>query len=531
MMAAVQRALAVAAGFPAPAPVPTVEYRSAGRVLVVGDSPVALGVAAELAAHLPVSVLLSGAIDSPPDAGFAVLHGKIERISGWLGEFSVAWQAGGATQRAAFDLVLNLTATRHFTMHQPPQGYFAPGGDPIALQQAVTEILDAVGEFEKPKFFLYNENACAHSRSRLQGCDRCIDVCSTQAISAAGNGIRVEPHLCMGCGACATVCPSGAMQYNFPAVSYWGGKLKAVLEAYGAAGGEHACLLLHNLSNGAELVRDARLPAHVIPLEVFHVASVGLDSLLGALALGANQIAILTDGSDAPQYLDALRGQMALAEEILGGLGYGDGHIHLIEARDAEAVQQAVSQLQPALVPRQAASFRLFDEKRTTLEFCIEHFVRHAPQVPQAIALSAGAAFGAVEVNGQSCTLCLSCVSACPAAALQDGNGTPTLKFIERNCVQCGLCENACPEDAIRLQPRLLLTPEARQARILHEDAPFPCVRCGKPFATTNMVGSMLHKLSGHSMFATPEARRRLQMCGDCRVVDMMTADQAAAMK
>lgn len=529
MISPVQAALSIVAGFPAPAPVPTVEYRSAGRVLVIGDSLAAWVVAAELAPHMPVSLLLSGATDLQPDAGFPVLHGEIEQIAGWLGEFSVSWLSGDATQRAVFDLVLNLTAHRYFVMHQPPQGYFAPGDDPVALQQAVAEILDAVGEFEKPKFFLYNENICTHSRSRLQGCDRCIDVCSTEAISAAGNGIRVEPHLCMGCGACAAVCPSGAMQYNFPSVSYWGGKLKAALEAYREAGGKTPCLLLHNLSNGADVVRAAKLPAHVIPLEVFHVASVGLDSLLGGLALGANRIAILAAGSDAPQYLDALRGQMALAEEILGGLGYGDGHFHLIEAQDAQAMQQALSQLYPAHVPQQVASFRLFDEKRTTLEFCVEHFVRHAPQVPASIDLSAGAPFGAVEVNGQSCTLCLSCVSACPTAALQDGAGAPVLKFIERNCVQCGLCENACPENAIRLRPRLLLASEAKQARILHEDAPFPCVRCGKPFATAHMVGSMLHKLSGHSMFATPEAKRRLQMCGECRVVDMMATDKAIA--
>lgn len=32
----------------------------------------------------------------------------------------------------------------------------------------------------------------------------------------------------------------------------------------------------------------------------------------------------------------------------------------------------------------------------------------------------------------------------------------------------------------------------------------------------------MLGKLGAHSMFAGPGALRRLQMCADCRVVDMM---------
>ncbi len=47
-------------------------------------------------------------------------------------------------------------------------------------------------------------------------------------------------------------------------------------------------------------------------------------------------------------------------------------------------------------------------------------------------------------------------------------------------------------------------------------------MRCGKPFGTRQMVDNMLGKLTGHSMFAAGGALRRLQMCADCRVVDMM---------
>jgi ferredoxin len=98
------------------------------------------------------------------------------------------------------------------------------------------------------------------------------------------------------------------------------------------------------------------------------------------------------------------------------------------------------------------------------------------------------------------------------------------LRFIERNCVQCGLCADTCPEDAIRLVPRLLLGAQAKQPVVLNEAAPFNCVRCGKPFATKAMIESMLVKVGGHSMFAAGGALKRLQMCADCRVVDMVSA-------
>ena len=51
------------------------------------------------------------------------------------------------------------------------------------------------------------------------------------------------------------------------------------------------------------------------------------------------------------------------------------------------------------------------------------------------------------------------------------------------------------------------------------------CGACGKPFATRKMLDKVTRKLEGHWMFQTPEARRRLEMCEDCRVRDMFTAE------
>jgi ferredoxin len=124
-------------------------------------------------------------------------------------------------------------------------------------------------------------------------------------------------------------------------------------------------------------------------------------------------------------------------------------------------------------------------------------------------------------VDKAKCTMCLACVGACPEGALVDAKDKPQLKFIERNCVQCGLCEKTCPEDAISLVQRLLLAPSATQAVVVNEDKVFACVRCGKPFANQRIIDNMLGKLAAHSMFKDPEALRRLQMCQDCRVIDM----------
>src|SRR5262249_10646929 len=275
----------------------------------------------------------------------------------------------------------------------------------------------------------------------------------------------VEPHLCMGCGGCATVCPSGAMTYAYPRVADMGVRIRTVLQVYREAGGEGACLLFHDTTHGREAIarlarRGKGLPAHVIPLEVQHIASLGLDLMLGALALGAAQFAILSAGAEPAGYLQALEHQMGYAQEIMSGLGLGEGHFRMIVANDVAEFEKAVwtDENRRTLTP---ATFRLSNEKRVTLDFIFDHLLRHAPVRKEEIRLSAGAPYGNVVVDKQKCTMCLACVGACPEGALLDAKDKPQLRFIERNCVQCGLCEKTCPEDAISLAARLLLTADA----------------------------------------------------------------------
>ena len=447
----------------------------------------------------------------------------------------------------SFDLVLDLGAKPLFTLHAPPQGYFAQ--DALAglaspgLPATVLKLRDMVGEFEKPKFFAYKQKLCAHSRNDTVGCNACVDICSAGAVSSEKKRqqIVVNPNLCVGCGACTTVCPTGALTYAYPRASEQGVRFKTLLSAYAKAGGTQPVLLFHSQGRGQQAVealgRAARLqktvrgvPANVIPQALWHTASLGLDLWLSAVAFGASQVAVLVTDEEAPAYLEGLTQQMRVAQALLNGLGYAGVHFHLLRAQAGDvagldAGLQALARNRPA-VPAAPARFAVAQEKRSTLDMALDHLIQQAPAVlPEAIALPAqGSPFGSLVVNADSCTLCLSCVSACPASALQDNPDRPQLKFIEKNCVQCGLCATTCPEDAITLQPRLLLTPQRKEARVLNESPPYHCIRCAKPFGTLKAIESMLGKLAGHAMFQGAAADR-LKMCGDCRVIDLYSAE------
>lgn len=529
------------------APANQMTLKSDGVCLVYGPGEHALAAAARLATRLDVTVLLTDSTDAlPPSLITApIAKGRIKSASGHLGAFQIEVDGYAAVlpssrdtlqfamprdgAKSTCDLILDLSGKSPlFSAHERRDGYFAvKPDDATSLSDALFELSDMIGEFEKPVYVSYNAAICAHARSGKVGCSNCIDNCPLGAIAPNVDGVSIDAAICGGCGNCAAVCPTGAASYAYPHREDILARAVAMLDAYERAGGKRPVLLIHDERKGRETI-DAiarfgeGLPVNIIPLDLNSVLQLGHETLLGLLALGAEQVVVLAP-PDHPAELAALETQTELATHILDRLGYAGPRLRVLSERDPFVAAATLDEL-PRLVAMPSNRFAVSGAKRETARLTLTTLHAGAPKPQDTIALPNGAPYGRIAIDADGCTLCLACVGACPTGALGDNAERPEVSFVENACVQCGICRATCPEKVITLEPRYDFTNRALGRQVLNGEEPFNCISCGKPFGARKMIERVTERLRSHSMFPNEAQLAIIQMCDSCRVTAMANA-------
>ncbi len=493
-------------------PIDLIEFTSKGRLLIIGDPEQINSVLAEF---IDLTVFVTSPNTELVDEfeqPVQIVKQAINKISGWLGEFTIQFDV----TLLKVDMVLDLSESPLIASKVAPIGYYSAN----KLDTAIQEIPELIGSFDKPKFFNHKPAICAHSRRGVVACEQCLDACPADAITSEAGQIQVNPSLCQGCGSCTAVCPSGSMSYALPSLDVSLNRLRSMLSAYFSISESAPTLLIHDLQKADELLADADMVDTIICFSIEEIGGLGMPFWLSALAYGVGNIMVWDAGSHSDHTWQELQTEISKTNQLLNGLAYNEDLIvfsHTSEVTELMLELNSGNRLELA----DKASFAGIDDKRRMIQFALAHLYEHAAQQPEILQLDNRAAFGDIEVDEQACTLCMSCVSVCPMGALLDGRDKPQLNFVEDLCVQCGMCDNACPENAIELKPRYLFDREqARTPRLLNEEPIFNCISCNKPFATQKMIDTMTTKLKDHPMFQGA-AFERLKMCEDCRVKAM----------
>ena len=194
---------------------------------------------------------------------------------------------------------------------------------------------------------------------------------------------------------------------------------------------KRAIVLVHDEPHGVPLI-DALarfgdgLPAHVLPFAVNEVTQIGLESIAAAFAYGASAVRFLLRARPRHDVSGLMR-TIALADPILAGLGFGSGRVATIETDDPDRLIEALARRSRSMPPApRPASFRPVGEQARRAALCAE---RTSPRGTRPRSMSSrcptARRSAPWKLDAGGCTLCLSCVSACPTGALRDDPERP----------------------------------------------------------------------------------------------------------
>lgn len=385
----------------------------------------------------------------------------------------------------------------------------------------INGLLSLLGQIESDALAVHEER-CISVRNRNADCLRCVEACTSGALSYRENELLVEPERCIGCGTCATACPTCAIELRNPTDA----ELTAELKRSIVATKGHPVIVCETALEDAGVVVEDASATCVVPClgRVDESALVGLAAYRAfdaTLACGSCETcphapggALVRDVVQGARNLLAAFGSdmrvdvvEQLPERVLAqgapsgtrGAGMGEGvgrRDFLRSAKEASAraagaaVAEELSVVEADPVP---AAYRKVEADGTLSHFVPTRRVRlynylHHVGEPVADEVETRV-IGAVSIDGEKCSSCRMCAVFCPTGAIKKLDEGDLFGVVHRPsaCMQCRLCERICPEEAIAVSGRVPIR------QFMGKEA--VCFAMKRPSWTPNRPSSMYDKL------------------------------------
>lgn len=327
-----------------------------------------------------------------------------------------------------------------------------------------------------------HQNRCAVVRNRNASCMKCAEACTSGCISYQNGELTVSPEKCIGCGTCATVCPTCALEAHHPNDQELYEAGAKVMEN---ADGE-VTIACEQLLQVAEGCYD---PDKVVGLTCLGRIE---ESVLILLArAGARRITLVqgpcsecayNTGSQTAELvcetantlLSAWNqsGIACISKKLPSGTRLKQDAAHDANRRgfltDLFGSAKSTAQTTAEYALKETLGDEHENEEEPSLQKVqadgtLPHFLPHRRNrllkglasfgSPQDIMIDTRL-WGHVIIDTEACTSCQMCATFCPTEAIKkfdEGNGSFGVKHYPGRCVKCSCCASICPAGALTL--------------------------------------------------------------------------------
>lgn len=443
--------------------------------------------------------------------GFKVIeltHFEVKFLYGAAGELSVIVLRANDEFEIDCDFVL-IENARDYMLKQSGCYEISSMSD----EEALNLMNEKSPNFKYKTHIHYDSTICQYHERRHEICGKCADICPTVAILKEDETKHlVFSHIdCLGCGGCISVCPSGALDYShMPRNAFneiarmYKGKIPIIIPKK---------MNLENLS--------VKLPPNALPFAIEGEKWLQEAHLTTLLQESGSSLIFYTDfvsrgTKDAISIVNQIYNIKFNRKAIEVAMNENELKEALTKASLIEGSRHSINEY--AMPKREIFAKRL--------EWLVGD--RNLGVVKTGENIS----YGTVEINRDTCTLCLSCVGACNVSALIADSKTNSIIFNPSICTNCGYCELSCAEkDTIFLKRgEIELKPEYFVYNELAKDELFACVECGKEFATKKAV-EKIASIMAPKFVNDPTKLKTLYCCSDCKAKVMVKAQIEAMHK
>ncbi len=349
------------------------------------------------------------------------------------------------------------------------------------LGLGLDQLVDVLASLESRAIQVFPRQ-CSRLRHRRSTCTQCADACPVHAITW-GESLQVDADKCTGCGICATVCPTGALEARAPTNAELLAHIQEQMKTTPVI--VFACPRYLEASNGD---RNRFIPVNCL-------GRLDESILVGAVVLGAEALWLM-DGAcqvcpyakhgpggnkvavQAVQRANALLKAMGVEPRIFMGAQLPDG------------LSAAASPCATGATLSRRAFFSLLARRTTgvaataataTLDSILdsqdaqpeENQASRKGELPvrlpakRRLLLTALRQIGKPVIAGsevdpepwaqfsfrEECTGCQMCAFFCPTGALRkiQEEGKAGVAFRISHCTNCGLCQDICYKEAVVL--------------------------------------------------------------------------------